>query len=65
LREAANAHTEVAAAHKATLQAQVEAAQEIQRVKETVARQAEKETTALERKFEVVKQKVKDAAADL
>jgi hypothetical protein len=37
LREAANAHTEVAAAHKATLQAQVEAAQEIQRVKETVA----------------------------
>jgi hypothetical protein len=65
LREAANAHTEVAAAHKATLQAQVEAAQEIQRVKETVARQAEKETIALKRKFEVVKQKVKDAAADL
>jgi hypothetical protein len=34
-------------------------------VKETVARQAEKETTPLERKFEVIKQKMKDAAADL
>jgi hypothetical protein len=35
----ANAHAEVAAAHEATLQAQIEAAQEIQPVKETMVRQ--------------------------
>jgi hypothetical protein len=40
LREAANAHAEVTAACEAMLQAQIEAAQEIQRVKETMAHQA-------------------------
>jgi hypothetical protein len=38
LREAANAHAEAVAAHEARLQAQVEAAQEVQRVKDAMAR---------------------------
>jgi hypothetical protein len=42
-----------------------EAAQEIQRVKETMACQVEKEMTALKRKLEVAEQKAKDAVADL
>jgi uncharacterized protein YPO0396 len=49
----------------ATLQAQIEAAQEIQRVKETMARQVQKEAAALKKKLEVAEQKAKDAAADL
>jgi hypothetical protein len=65
LWEAANAHAEVAAAREATLQAQIEAAQDIQHVKETMARQAQKEVAALRKKLEVVKQKAKDATADL
>jgi hypothetical protein len=65
LREAANAHAEVAAAREATLQAQNGAAQEIQHVKETMARQAQKEEAALKKKLEVAEQKAKDAAADL
>jgi hypothetical protein len=65
LREAANAHAEVAAAREATLQAQIEAAQDIQHMKETMARQAQKEAAALRKKLEVVKQKAKDATADL
>jgi hypothetical protein len=40
LREAANAHAEAAATHEVKLQTQIEAAQEIQRVKEAMARQA-------------------------
>jgi hypothetical protein len=47
------------------LQAQIEAAQEIQRVKETMARQAQKEAATLKKKLEVAEQKAKDAAADL
>jgi hypothetical protein len=46
------------------LQAQVAAAQEIQRVKEAMARQAEKEVTALKEKLEVAERKAKDAADD-
>jgi hypothetical protein len=46
------------------LQAQIEAAQEIQHVMETMARQPQKQTTAL-KKLEIAKQKAKDAAADL
>jgi dynactin complex subunit len=65
LREAANAHAEVAAAHEATLQAQVEATQKIQRMKETMARQAEKEVTTLKKKLEVAERKAKDAANDI
>jgi hypothetical protein len=65
LREAVNAHTEVVAAREATLQAHVEAAQEIQRVKEAIARQAKKEVTALKKKLEVTERKAKDAADDL
>jgi hypothetical protein len=38
LQEAANAHTEAAAAHEVKLQAEVAVAREIQRVKETMAR---------------------------
>jgi hypothetical protein len=47
------------------LQAQIEAAQDIQHMKETMARQAQKEAAALRKKLEVVKQKAKDATADL
>jgi hypothetical protein len=55
----------VTAAREATLQAQIEATQEIQRVKETMARQAQREAAALKEKVEVAKQKAKDTAADL
>jgi hypothetical protein len=65
LLEAANAHAEVATAREATLQAQIEAAQEIQCVKETMAHQAQEEAVTLKKKLEVAKQKVKDAATDL
>jgi hypothetical protein len=65
LREAASVHAEAAAAREAKLQAQVEAMQEIQRVKEAMARQAQKEAVALKKKLEVAKQKAKDAASDL
>jgi hypothetical protein len=47
------------------LQAQVEVVQEIQRVKETMAHQAEKEVTALKKKLEVAERKVKDVADNL
>jgi hypothetical protein len=39
--------------------------EEIQCVKETMARQAQKEAAALKKKLEVAEQKAKDAAADL
>jgi hypothetical protein len=65
LREVANAHAKVAGARKATLQAQIEAVEEIQCVKETMECQAQKETAALKKKLEVAEQKAKDAAADL
>jgi hypothetical protein len=65
LREAANAHSKVVVAREATLQAQIEATQKIQRVKEAMTRQAEKEADALKKKLEVAEQKAKDAAADL
>jgi hypothetical protein len=64
LREEANAHAEVGMAREATLQAKVEAAQEIHHVKETMARQAEKEVSAL-KKLEVTEWKAKDATDDL
>jgi hypothetical protein len=65
LREAANALVEVAVAREATLQAQIEAMQEIQCVKETMARQAQKEVAALKKNLEVAEQKAKDATFDL
>jgi hypothetical protein len=61
----ANAHAEVAAARKATQQPQIKDTQEIQRVKETMARQAQKEAAVLKKKLEAVEQKAKDAAANL
>jgi uncharacterized protein YPO0396 len=64
LREASNAHIKVTAAHEATLQAQIEAAQENQRVKETITCQAQKEAAALKKKLEVAEQKANDAGAD-
>jgi prophage DNA circulation protein len=65
LWEAANAHAEAVAARKAKLQAQVEAAREIQRVKEAMARQAQREVTDLKKKPEDAERKAKDAATDL
>jgi hypothetical protein len=65
LREAANAHAETAATHEARLQAQVKAAQEVQRVKDVMARQAQQEAADLKKKLEDAEQKAKDAAADL
>jgi hypothetical protein len=50
----ANAHAEVAAARKATQQPQIKDTQEIQRVKETMARQAQKEAAVLKKKLEAV-----------
>jgi hypothetical protein len=41
------------------------AAQEIQRVKEVMARQAQKEAANLKKKLEDAEQKAKDAATDL
>jgi hypothetical protein len=65
VREAANAHAEAAAAQEALLQAKVEVAQEVKRVKEALARQAEKEVNSLKKKPEVAQQKANDAADDL
>jgi uncharacterized membrane protein len=65
LREATNAHTKAAAAHEVKLQAEVAAAREIQRVKEVMARQAQKEAADLKKKLEDAEQKAKDAASDL
>jgi hypothetical protein len=59
LREAANAHVEVATVREATLQAQLEAVHEIQHVKETMAHQVEKEVTALKKKLEVAERKAR------
>jgi NADH dehydrogenase/NADH:ubiquinone oxidoreductase subunit G len=52
LREAANAHAEVAAAHEAKLQVEIAAA-------------CEKEAIELKKKLEDAERKAKDAAADL
>jgi hypothetical protein len=65
LLEAANAHTGATTAHEARLQAQVEAAQEVQRVKDTMAHQSQKEAADLKKKLEDAEQKAKDAAANL
>jgi esterase/lipase len=62
---AANAHTETAAAHEASLQAKVEAAQEVKHVKDTLARQAEKEVNSLKKKLEAAQHKAKDVADNL
>jgi HPt (histidine-containing phosphotransfer) domain-containing protein len=61
----ANAHAEADAAREAKLQAQVKVAQEIQRVKEAMARQAQREVADLKKKLEDTKWKAKDVAADL
>jgi hypothetical protein len=65
LQEAANAHAEAAAAHKAKLQAEVAVAHEIQRIKEAMARQAHKDADDLKLKLEDAERKAKDAASDL
>jgi hypothetical protein len=65
LREAANAHAEAAAARKAKLHSQVEATREIQRVKEAMARQAQREAVDLKKKLEDAEWKAKDTATDL
>jgi hypothetical protein len=65
LREAANAHAKAAAAREAKLQAQVEDVQEVQCVKEAMARQAQREATDLKKKLEDAKRKAKDVTTDL
>jgi hypothetical protein len=65
LREAANAHAEAVAAHEVKMQAEVATAREIQRIKEVMTRQAQKEVADLNKKLEDVEQKAKDAASDL
>jgi seryl-tRNA synthetase len=65
LQEAANAHTEDAAAHKVKLQAEIAGVREIQRVKEVMAHQARKEAADLKKKLEDTEQKAKDATGDL
>jgi hypothetical protein len=62
VREAANAHVETVAAREASLQAKIEAAQEVKRVKEAMARQAEKEVASLKKKLEAAEEKAKDTA---
>jgi hypothetical protein len=52
-------------AREAKLQAQIEAEQEIQRVKEAMTRQAQKEAVAFKTELEVAEQKAKDVATDL
>jgi predicted transcriptional regulator len=49
----------------AKLQAEIMAAHEIQRIKEVVAHQAQKEVSELKKKLEDAKRKAKDAASDL
>jgi hypothetical protein len=61
----ANAHTEAATAREAKLRAEVTTACEIQRVKETMARQAHKDAAELKKKLEDAEWKAKDAASDL
>jgi uncharacterized protein involved in exopolysaccharide biosynthesis len=67
VREVANAHVEAAAAQATLLQARGEAAEEIRRVKDAMARQAEKEVSSLKKKLEAAygKRKAKDATNDL
>jgi hypothetical protein len=65
LREAANAHVEATVAHEAKLQAEVAVACEIQRVKEVMVRQAQKEAADLRKKLEDAEQKAKGAVSDL
>jgi hypothetical protein len=64
LREVPNTHAEAATIGEATLHAKVEATQEIQRMKEAMAHQAEKKVTSL-KKLEVAERKAKVAADDL
>jgi hypothetical protein len=61
----ANEHAEATAAHEVKLQAEVTATREIQRVKEAMARQAQKEAADLKEKLEDAEQKAKDAASNL
>jgi hypothetical protein len=61
----ANAHVEAATAQEAKLQAQVEAAQDVQRIKEAMARQARREAADLKKKLGGAERKAKDAVADL
>jgi hypothetical protein len=56
---------EATATHEAKLQAKIATAREIQRVKEVMARQAQKEVPNLKKKLEDTEQKAKDAASDL
>jgi hypothetical protein len=65
LQEAANAHAKATASHEAKLQAEIATAWEIQRVKEVMACQAQKEATDLKKKLEEAEQKAKDAAVNV
>jgi hypothetical protein len=65
LRGEANAHAEAAAAREAKLQVEVAAAREIQRIKESMAREARKDADDLKQKLEDAEWKAKDAVSDL
>jgi hypothetical protein len=65
VREAANARAEDAMTREVSLQAKIEAAQKIKRVKEAMSPQAEKEVASLKKKLEVTEWKAKDTADDL
>jgi hypothetical protein len=52
-KEPANAHAEATTSQEATLHAKIEAAQEIQHVKEAMVRRVEKEVASLKKKLEV------------
>jgi uncharacterized membrane protein len=65
LREVTNAHAEATTAHEVKLQAEISVAREIQRVKEIMARQAQKEAADLKKKLEDAERKAKDAASNL
>jgi hypothetical protein len=65
LREAANAHAEATTAHEAKLQAEIMAAQEVQRVKQVMVCQAQKEAAELKKNLEDAERKAKDTTAEL
>jgi hypothetical protein len=54
VREAPDAHAEATTGQEALLQGKVEAVQEVKRVKEALAHQAEKEVNSLKKKLEAV-----------
>jgi hypothetical protein len=57
VEEATNAHTEAAADREASLHAKIKVAKEVNRVKDALAHQEEKEVNFLKKKLEAGQQK--------